>query len=74
MAQRGSNLRDRHESFRSLSTSKACTLPGIKEVCKILDHVFKNHHYEVAHGVVKIAMISHEAFDLVHVQSMVMLY
>jgi acyloxyacyl hydrolase len=43
LAQRGSNLRDRHPSLRSLSTSTACTIPGIEEICKILDNVFKSH-------------------------------
>jgi len=43
LAQSGSNLRDRHPSLRSLSASTACTIPGIKEICEILDNVFKSH-------------------------------
>jgi acyloxyacyl hydrolase len=43
IAQRGSNLRYNHPSLLPLFTSKACTIPGIKEICKILENVFKNH-------------------------------
>jgi acyloxyacyl hydrolase len=43
IAQRGANLRNRHSSQLSLSASKACEIPGIKEICKILENVFNNH-------------------------------
>jgi acyloxyacyl hydrolase len=43
LAQRGANLRQRHSSILSLSQSKACEIPGIKEICKLLENVFNNH-------------------------------
>jgi acyloxyacyl hydrolase len=43
LAQRGANLRQRHPSILSLSQSKACEIPGIKEICKLLENVFNNH-------------------------------
>ncbi len=43
IAERGANLRLRHPSILSLSQSKACEIPGIKEICKLLEHVFNNH-------------------------------
>ncbi|CAF0795333.1 unnamed protein product [Adineta ricciae] len=43
VAQSGFKLRHRHRSRLSLTDSKVCTLPGIREICKILDNVFNNH-------------------------------
>ena len=43
LAQRGANLRQRHPSILALSKSKACEIPGISEICKILENVFNNH-------------------------------
>jgi len=40
ITQRAAELRDRHPS---LSDSKVCEIPGIKEICKIFENVFKNH-------------------------------
>ncbi|CAF1510570.1 unnamed protein product [Rotaria magnacalcarata] len=42
-SQRGANLRQRYPWLPSLLTSKACDLPGIKEICKIFEEVFNNH-------------------------------
>ncbi len=43
LAQRGANLLHRHPTLEPLFTSKACEIPGIKEICKILENVFNNH-------------------------------
>jgi acyloxyacyl hydrolase len=43
IAQRGSDLRQRHPSLLPLFASKICTIPGIEEICKILENVFNNH-------------------------------
>ncbi|CAF3243138.1 unnamed protein product [Rotaria sp. Silwood2] len=43
-AQHVSNLRRRHpQPFYDLSQSKICQVPGIKEICKILENAFNNH-------------------------------
>ena len=43
LEERGIRLRHRHSYVSAVQDSKLCTLPGIKEICKILDNVFKNH-------------------------------
>lgn len=43
LAERGAALRRRHPAFAAASSSKICTIPGIKEICKILENVFNNH-------------------------------
>ncbi|CAF1014102.1 unnamed protein product [Rotaria sp. Silwood1] len=43
LEQRGLNLRQNHPSLLPLLSSKICTIPGIDEICKILEHVFQNH-------------------------------
>ena len=43
LAEQGAALRRRHPAFSAVSSSKICTIPGIKEICKILENVFNNH-------------------------------
>lgn len=42
--ERGASIRRRYPALlATLSESKVCDLPGIKEICKIFENVYKNH-------------------------------
>lgn len=43
LGERGARIRRRHPELMSITDSKICTIPGIKEICKIIDNVFDNH-------------------------------
>jgi acyloxyacyl hydrolase len=44
VSQRAFNLRQQHSFINSYQANpKICDVPGIKEICKILDNVFDNH-------------------------------
>ncbi len=43
ISERRENPRLRHRSILSPSESKVCEIPGIKEICKLLENVFNNH-------------------------------
>ena len=43
VSQHEADLRFRHPSIFAVTDSKICEIPGIKEICKILENVFNSH-------------------------------